>query len=189
MNLEEKEEKKLVEKAKSDPEAFSILYEKYYSQIFAYILKRTANIEDTKDITSITFLKALKKLWTFKWKRNSFSSWLYKIASNEIVNFYRKRKKFISLEKIPEIATLNTPLEEIIKAQKELEKCKDFLELHKEILKLPLKYQEVIVLRFFEKKKIKEICEILGKKEGTVKSLLHRAIKKLRNFYKQKNVL
>ncbi len=184
MSFGKEKEKELVEKAKKDPEAFSLLYEKYYSQIFGYILKRTANIEDTKDITSNTFIKALKNLWTFKWKGISFSSWLYRIASNEIVNFYRKRRRLVPLEKISEPPSFTTPLEEITKAQRELEKYKEFLELHEKISKLPPKYQEVIVLRFFEKKKIKEISEILGKKEGTVKSLLHRAIKKLRNFYK-----
>jgi len=59
---------------------------------------------------------------------------------------------------------------------------KDFLILHEKIKKLPNIYQDIIVLKFFEKKKGKEIAEILGKKEGTVKSLVHRAIEKLRKM-------
>lgn len=54
--------------------------------------------------------------------------------------------------------------------------------IQEKIFKLPVKYQEVIVLRFFEKKKIKEIAEILGKKQGTIKSLLHRGLEKLKNL-------
>jgi RNA polymerase sigma-70 factor (ECF subfamily) len=173
-------EKELIKKAQRDPEAFGELYDKYYSQIFGYILKRVADIEVAKDICSETFLKALKNLWKFKWKNISISSWLYKIANNEIATYFRKKKKTISLEKVPEPAFSENPLSETIKAQEELKKYKDFLEVQKAISKLEVKYQEVIVLRFFEKKKIKEIAEILEKKEGTIKSLLYRGLKKLK---------
>jgi len=179
MNLEE--EKELVEKAKRDPEAFDQLYGQYYSKIFGYILKRVANFEIAQDITSETFFKALKNLWKFKWKNISFSFWLYRIASNEIANFFRKKKyRTIILEKIPEPISSHNPLTEIIEAQEKLKEHKDFLILQEKISKLPIKYQEVITLRFFEKKKIKEIAEILGKREGTIKSLLHRGLEKLR---------
>ena len=176
-------EKELVEKAKSDPGAFALLYERYYSPIFSYILKRTANVEIAEDITSVVFLKVLKNIWRFKWKGIPFSSWIYKIATNEILNFYRKKKKTISLDKIKEIKSNSDLLEEIVKDQEELEKNKEFLELHKKVSQLPMKYQEVIYLRYFENKKIKEICEILGKREGTVKSLLHRGIKRLKKLF------
>lgn len=181
--MEEPEEKQLVEKAKSDPEAFTLLYERYYSPIFSYILKRTANVEIAEDITSVVFLKVLKNIWRFKWKGISFSSWIYKIATNEISNFYRKKRKIISLNEIREIKSSTDPLGEVIKAQEELERNKEFLDLHKKISQLPIKYQEVIYLRYFENKKIKEICEILGKREGTVKSLLHRGIERLRKLF------
>jgi RNA polymerase sigma-70 factor (ECF subfamily) len=69
--------------------------------------------------------------------------------------------------------------EEIMKAEDEIQKHQDFLEVHKELQKLPLKYQEVLSLRYFEEKKVSEIAEILGKKEGTVKSLLWRGFEKL----------
>lgn len=181
MNLEE--EKKLVEEAKKNSQAFSILYEEYYSRIFGYILKRVSDVELAQDITSETFVKALEKIWSFKWKGISFSSWIYRIASNETVNFYRKKKIIVSLEKISEPKSVSNPLEEIIRAQEEIEKNKEFLSLHKKISQLPVKYQEVIYLRFFEKKKIEEIAEILGKKEGTIKTHLHRGLERLRKLF------
>ncbi|MFO7996514.1 MAG: sigma-70 family RNA polymerase sigma factor, partial [Dehalococcoidia bacterium] len=67
-----------------------------------------------------------------------------------------------------------------IEAQEELKQHQDFLKIQEKIVRLPAKYQEVIALRFFEQKQIKEMAEILGKKEGTIKSLLHRAVEKLR---------
>lgn len=180
MNLNE--EKKIIERAKKDPEAFGKLYDENYQKIFGYILKRVANLDIAKDITSETFLKALKNLWKFRWKNISLSSWLYRIANNEIVNFFRKRR-FISLEKISEPSTTLNPSTEILEAEEELKKHRDFLKLQKEISKLEIKYQEVITLKFFERKKIREIAEILGKREGTIKSLLHRGLEKLRNEF------
>lgn len=176
-----KEEKKLVEEAQKDLKLFCKLYDLYYPRIFGYILKRVADLEIAQDVTSETFLKSFNNLKKFKWKGVPFSAWLYRIASNEIANYFRKRKyRTVSLDKIPELSSVANPEADFLLAEKELKNQKDFLELHEKISKLPLAYQEVIVLRFFEKKKVKEIAEILGKKEGTIKSLIHRAIEKLR---------
>lgn len=184
MNLEN--EKELIERAKKDPEAFSEIYDFYYPQIFGYVLKRVANVEVAKDITSETFFKCLKNIEKFKWRGISFSSWIFKIASNEIANFFRKGKyKPISFEKISKrLAFEKNPSKEILEAEEKLKKEKDFLKLHQKISKLPILYQEVISLKYFEKKKIREIAEILGKKEGTVKSLIHRAIERLKKEMK-----
>lgn len=180
----DKDEKKQIEKAKKDVKSFAELYDKYYSQIFGYVLKRVANLEIAQDVTSETFLKALKNLWQFRWRNIPFSSWLYRIANNETVNYFRKQKKgWVPLEKIAEPASVDNLQIELIEAQEELKKHQDFLKAREKISKLPLKYQEVIVLRFFEKKQIKEIAEILGKKEGTVKSLLHRGLERLRGEF------
>jgi RNA polymerase sigma-70 factor (ECF subfamily) len=180
------EEKKLVRQAQKAPDAFAELYDQYYPKIFGYVLRRTTNLEAAQDITSETFLKALKKLWQFRWRNISFSSWLYKIATNEINQYFRKAeyKKSISMEELQEqgfeLMSPHDPESELIEAQEKLKQYQDFLEIQEKIVRLPAKYQEVIALRFFEQKKINEIAEILGKKEGTVKSLLHRAVEKLR---------
>ena len=181
MDLEK--EKELVKRAKNNPEIFGELYNQHYSQIFGYILKRTTDLEAAQDITSETFFKALKKLWQFRWRNIPFSAWLYRIANNEIANYFRKNKqKTVSLEKIPEPITVRNPEVEILEAEEKLKKHRDFLMVQEKISKLPIKYQEVITLRFFEKKKIKEISKILGKKEGTIKSLLSRGLEKLRKL-------
>ena len=183
MNLEE--EKQLVREAKTDPEAFGRLYDQYYSKIFGYVLKRTGNLEISKDIVSEIFIKALKNINKFKWQNilgfgPSFGSWLYRIASNEIANFFRRQKPTISLDSIADPRFDFNLLDEIMKAEEKLKDHQDFLSIQREIMLLSPKYQEVLVLRFFEKKKIKEISEIIGKNQGTVKSLLHRGLAKLR---------
>jgi RNA polymerase sigma-70 factor (ECF subfamily) len=180
------EEKELVRQAQKAPDAFAKLYDQYYPKIFGYVLRRSANLEAAQDITSETFLKALRKLWQFHWRNISFSSWIYKIATNEINQYFRKAeyKKSVSLEELQEQGfepiSPHDPESELMEAQEELRQHQDFLEIQVKIVRLPAKYQEVIALRFFEKKQIKEIAEILGKKEGTIKSLLYRAVEKLR---------
>ena len=185
MNLND--EKDLIKRAQREPETFAKLYDKYYPQIFGYILKRVVDLEIAQDVTSETFFKALKNLWKFRWKNLSFSAWLYRIANNEIANYFRKNKKYsISLDKLKgngfEPISLHNPETEFLKAQEELKRHQDFLKIQEKISQLPIRYQEVITLRFFEKKKIKEISEILGKKEGTIKSLLHRGLEKLKDL-------
>jgi len=185
MNLNN--EKDLIKRAQKEPEAFAKLYDKYYPQIFGYILKRVANLEIAQDITSETFFKALKSLWKFRWKNISFSAWLYRIANNEIANYYRKNRYLVSLEILRdkqgfEPVVLHNPEIEFLEAEEKLKKHQDFLKIQEKISQLPIKYQEVITLRFFERKKIKEISEILGKKEGTIKSLLHRGLEKLKEL-------
>jgi RNA polymerase sigma-70 factor (ECF subfamily) len=180
------QEKELVRQAQKSPDAFAALYDHYYPKIFGYVLRRTANLEIAQDITSETFLKVLGKLWQFRWRNVSFSSWLYRIATNEINQYFRKAeyKKTVSLEELQErgleLRSTHDPESELIEAQEELKQHRDFLEIQAKIVRLPAKYQEVVTLRFFEKRQIKEIAEILGKREGTIKSLLHRAVEKLR---------
>ena len=188
IDMDLSEEKELVRQAQKSPDAFARLYDQYYPKIFGYVLRRSANIEAAQDITSETFLKALGKLWQFRWRNVPFSSWLYKIATNEVNQYFRKveYRKTVSLEELQErgleLLSSHDPEGELIEAQEELKQHQDFLEIQAKIVQLPGKYQEVITLRFFEKKQIKEIAEILGKREGTIKSLLHRAVEKLREI-------
>jgi RNA polymerase sigma-70 factor, ECF subfamily len=179
-------EKDLVRQAQKDPQAFAQLYDHYYPIIFGYVLRRTANLEAAQDITSETFFKALRGLGRFRWRNVPFCSWLYRIASNETSQYFRQPdyKRSKSLEEIQEqgfepVSPVD-PGSELVEAQERLERHRDFLRIQARLARLPAKYQEVIALRFFEEKQIKEIAQVLGKKEGTVKSLLHRAVEKLR---------
>jgi RNA polymerase sigma-70 factor (ECF subfamily) len=180
------EGRQLVERARTDPHAFGLLFDRHHDEIFKYILHRTANSELARDLTSETFFKALNKLWTFRWQNAPFSAWLYRIASNEVNGYYRKHKnhKSVPLEEV-----MNNPggpdreaAEELNKAEKEIQNNQLFLELHQAVSRLKSRYQEVVTLRFFEGKQVKDIAQILNKSEGTVKSLLHRALKQLQDI-------
>ena len=185
MDFELREEQQLVELSKTDPDAFGRLFELYYDKIFNYSLQRTSNVEVARDITAETFFKALKNIHKFTWNQVSFSSWLYKIATNEIAAYYRKAVyRTTSMEDLQSkgfdpVSPYNLE-EEIIAAQKILQEHKDYLMCSNAIKELPIKYQDVITLRFFADKKISEIAIILDKPEGTIKSLLRRGLEKLK---------
>jgi RNA polymerase sigma-70 factor, ECF subfamily len=181
MSFSGQSEADLVKRAQHNREAFGELYEIHYQRIFNYALKRTASVQLSLDITSVTFLKAMNQIGKYHWRDIPFVAWLYRIASNEINDHYRREgKRSISIDQIAELADDSDYADEVNQAEEELNKHEEFLLLHKKLAELPAMYQEVIVLKFFEKKKIKDMVQILGKKEGTIKSLLHRGIEKLR---------
>jgi RNA polymerase sigma-70 factor (ECF subfamily) len=183
------EEQLLLENIRSDPKEFGILFDHYYSRIFGYVLRRTLNYDLAGDITAETFLKAFFKINDFKWKDIFISSWLFKIATNEIRIYYRKQKYSPrSLDRLFDsedfdIANSETYEEESERIESELKNYDDFILVQKKLEKLSVKYQEVISLKYFEEKSIREISEILGKKEGTIKSLISRGLQKLKDSF------
>ena len=180
-----KSEEELVKRAQHNKEAFGELYEIYYQRIFNFSLKRTANVQLALDVTSVTFLKALNQIKKYRWRDVPFGAWLYRIASNEVNDYYRREgNKIVRIEQISELEDTSDYADEINHAEEELSKHEEFLALHRKIAELPEMYQEVITLKFFEKKKIREMVKILGKKEGTIKSLLHRGLEKLKEKMK-----
>jgi len=183
--MELEQERALVRKSQEDIKAFGELYDENYARIFNYVLRRTASIEIAQDITSEVFFKALKGLNKFRWRGIPFSAWLYRIAANEIVGYSRDHRDLqYGSDPASNTSDATSPSaeSETLEAEAELQKYEEFLRLQKNISRLSVKYQEVITLRFFEKKQLNEIGEILGKPEGTVKSLLHRGLEQLRRL-------
>jgi RNA polymerase sigma-70 factor, ECF subfamily len=85
-------EKDFIEKAKNNPKVFGELYDQYYPRIFGYIFRITGDYAIACDITSETFLKVWMKIGGFRWKGISISSWIFKIATNELNQYFRKKK-------------------------------------------------------------------------------------------------
>ena len=185
--LDKDTEKAMVEEARKDPAAFGAIFEAYYHKILSFSIYRTMNVEIARDITSETFFKALKNLWQFKWAGAPFSSWLYRIASNEIKMYYRHHKyepssleEAIEEHKMPELSSKKDLEEEIMKAQEKFDENGELAAVLKALKELPEKYQEVIILRFYQEMKLEEIAAVLNTKEGTIKSLLSRGLRMLK---------
>lgn len=180
------DEEKLLREIADDPAKFAEVYEEFYKRIFTYVFRRTTDYDLSKDIAAETFLKAYTGIRKLKWRNISILHWLYKIATNEINKSYNSRKYLPdSLNRINEeygfqITDYSNAESERILLEEELNNHREFARIIKIIKKLDIKYQDVITLRFFEQKSIKEIATILEKKEGTIKSLLSRGLEKLR---------
>lgn len=169
----EKSDAELIELAKADPESFGLLMERYQIPLFRYIRRLTQlPKEDAEDLLQEVFIKIYQKLNEYN-ELLKFSSWAYRIAHNHIVDFFRKigaRPRTNSLEdyELAKLLTSKTDIARDLDSKDCLEKMKASLE------KLPLKYKEVLVLRFLEEKSYEEIMDILRKPKGTVATLIAR---------------
>lgn len=178
------EESALLLKIKEDLTAFTELFNLYYRPIFGYILRRTGNFDDTSDIAADTFHKAFLNISKFSYRGVSVKVWLYRIATNEVNQYFRNQQKHNAIfEKKP--AEYSGQFQQYLSEDKEameaeLQKHQQFLDVLQQLKTLPVKYQEVIALRYFEGKDNKEISQILDTNEGTIKSLLSRGVEKLR---------
>lgn len=168
------EERLIIEAAKLNPERFAPLYNKYYKQIFNYVYQRLDSKDTAFDITAQVFLKALTHLQNYQFKGVPFSSWLYRIAHNEVMQLFRsqkdKRAVNADISDIRNICEENEEpfFEEYIPHIKRL-----ILELNQDDLHL-------VELRFFEKRPFKEISEILEITEVNAKVRMYRVIEKLK---------
>ena len=182
------QEAQLIEQCRKDPAAFGEVFDRWYKPVFGYIMRRTADYDLSRDIAAETFLKAFLKIGSFRWRGISLSAWLYRIATNELNMYYRSSKyQPQSLQQLLESPQMEKLLhqsadEEREILENELKAHNDYNLIRINLLKLDIKYQEVISLRYFEQKTNSEISQILDKNEGTVKSLLSRGLEKLRNM-------
>lgn len=189
MDLES--ERILIEQAKTDAEAFGILFDRYYPKMLGYTIRRVGSVPAAEDIVAETFMNAMRGLPKFRWQGVSIEAWLYTIAGNQIRMYFRRNRHVSSLDELYEQAGFEPEsdydlVQEAQEAQDKLERQQSFLLAQQAIAELPIKYQEVLVLRFAEHKKIGDISRILGKREGTIKSLVSRGLVLLRKGLKAK---
>lgn len=171
------EDRALVLAAQSDTAAAGQLFDKYYPEIFRYVSHSTLDHAVAEDLTSNIFFSAFRHLGLFRWRRIPFRAWLYRIATNELRMHYRKQKRMSTANAGPVDPESRT---QVPSADKVAADSDDYRLLQRALLELEQKYRTVIVLRYFEGKSLSEICEITNKREGTVKSLLHRALAQLK---------
>ena len=168
---------KLISRAQGgDAEAFGELYELFVEKIYRFYFYKVDTIPEAEDLTARVFEKALENLK--KYKKGNFQAWLFRIAQNTLVDYWRKRKKERSLKNYDEKGE-ESILEKV--CQKEEER-----KLVLALRKLKKEYNDVLTLRFFNQFSTLKIAEILGKSEGAVRVLQHRALKALKEVLEEK---
>ena len=172
------DESGLVERAKTDPEAFGILYERYVSKVYSYIYYRVGNHHDAEDLTARTFHRALDHIDHYVQRGAPFSAWLYRIAHNLVANWHRdhSRRKVVSLEDV----NLSPPLRE--GPQHLAEQREEENELLVAVRRLPADRQQLLILKFVEEMSNTQIGTVMGRSEGAIKSLYHRTLLSLREM-------
>ncbi len=178
-NYENMPDEQLVRLSLENQDCFYYLIKRYEPKILRYI-KRITNIskEESEDILQEIFVKVYRNLNGFNQKLK-FSSWIYRIAHNEIINQYRKNKSYSSMislniedDDVNNMAGLfrdSFDIQDNYISRENTEKVREALE------ELPDKYREILILRYFEDQSYDEISDILRKPAGTVATLINRA--------------
>ncbi len=162
-------------------EAFGVLYDKYLPQIYRFVLLKVSTKQEAEDIAHQVFLNAWLNIASWKPQGFPFSSWLYRIARNRIIDSYRSLKPSVALDE-----DMETRFSDIFSvATLEASDTALLLEdVQKAITTLKPEYQDIIIMRFVEDMSIKDIAAIIEKSEGAVKLLQHRAIAQLQKILK-----
>jgi len=163
-----------IEKAlRGDREAFGDIYDWYVRPLFKYVLVRVGHREIAEDITEEIFIKAFQHITSYKQRKNvPFSAWLYRIAKNTVIDWYKTHKTTVEL---PEIVDTHSFIDQL-----DLKKTYD--EILKRLYRLTNEHREVLLLRFIDERSIDEISEILNIKPGTVRVMIFRALQELRKI-------
>lgn len=176
------EEETLINQARTDPEAFGILYERYVDKIYNYVYFRVGSTDDAEDLTARVFFKALKSISGYRHMGLPFSAWLYRIAHNLVANYHRDRSKVteISIENLTITDTSQSSAPE-----SQISKQEENAYLLKLINDLSPQKKELIILKFVQKLSNEEIGLVFGKTEGAIKSLYHRTLMELKDRAKE----
>ncbi len=170
---EDEDERALVEAAQRDPSRFAVLYERHFERVYAFVLGRVRDRDVAEDVTADAFHHALASLKRFEWRGAPFGAWLIRIAANAATN------------RLVRAAREKTEAPEALDAREAPEAAEalafeDRARLFRLVDALPTDQRTVIIERFAYDRSIRNVAARLGRTEGAVKQLQHRAIETLR---------
>ncbi len=166
----------LVKQAKAGQEAaFTELYDQFFTKIYRFIFYRVGHKETAEDLAEDVFVKAFGSLSSLE-DGSAFESWLYTIARNKVIDYYRSKKALVPIEEVENTLEYETNIIDIVNLGFQQ---KTIIKLLKELTN---EQQMVIKLKFFEDFTNGEIAAILGKEEGAIRVIQHRAISKLKTL-------
>ncbi|MFA5995216.1 MAG: sigma-70 family RNA polymerase sigma factor [Patescibacteria group bacterium] len=171
------EEKVLVEQAQMDVLRFDALYRVFIDEIYRFIFYKVTSKEVAEDLTAQVFMQALEHLIDFRYQTGArFSSWLYAIARNQVIDYYRKHHPTVELEVAEPIVQAEIAMATVDK-NIEQRRVQEILRL------LPLADQEILTLRLWQDKTYAEISRITASNVVAVRARYSRAVKKFKKLY------
>ena len=181
-------ERQLIERAiRGETSAFGLLYDQYQPRIYRFIYLKVSHREEAEDLTHQVFLESWRKITEYRHQGFPFSAWLYRIARNEVIDYYRTKKTHITLEVVQDEdqaeIKLETSLFEAVEQTISIERIKMAIQ------KLKPLDQDIIILRFVEDLSPQEVGLLIERTPEAVRVLQHRAIKNLKNILNAKQTL
>lgn len=177
--LQLEEEARWIVEAKTSPEAFAKLYDRYAPNIYRYLLSRLGNVAGAQDVTSQTFLRAFEMFPRYR-HEGYFSAWLFAIARSKYVDYLRKAKNRSETS----IDHIQDPQEDLLQGVIRSERL---AELKRLICKLSEEEQELLRLRFVANLSFAEMASLLERNEDAVKKTLYRLLARLQSQLEDQN--
>jgi RNA polymerase sigma-70 factor, ECF subfamily len=168
------DERLLVEAAQADLSKFDVLYELHFERVYFFIVSRVHDRTNAEDLTSEVFHKALANLPYYQWRGTPFSAWLYRIASNAIVDHFKRSNREQQAD------TLEHQLVQPDLSSTDLDFIERHVHFHRIVGQLPEIQRRVVYERFVKERSIREIARRLSRTEGAIKQLQFRALQTLR---------
>ncbi len=167
------QEKTLAERAaKRDQYAFAKLYDLYVDKIYKYIYYKSGRTDEAEDLTAQVFMKAWEAIGNYKWEGYPFSTWLYRIAHNQMIDYYRTHRETFPLDTARARESGTDPFEHA-------ERTFTSTQIRNALHHLTHDQQRVIVLRFLEGYSTSEVAAIMDKDPDAIRALQHRALRAL----------
>ena len=180
-NGDARSDRLLVDAAREgDEAALSELYTLYFPRVYRYILARMGNTYDAEDLAEEVFMRVLEAIGRFQWREAPFSAWLFRIAHNAVISQRRKENaRGRSAPLTDGLAVDSAGPDELVENRLALNEIMDAAQ------RLPDAQRQVIALRFAAELSVAETARAMGKGEGNVKVIQHKAINKLREILGQ----
>ena len=171
----------LIKKAqKGDEAAFAVIYDAFMPQMYRYVFLKVSNQQEAEDLTHDVFVSAWENIGSYKPRGYSFATWLYHVARNKVIDFYRTHRHHLDIEEVDE---------DVFKSPERIEEAVDlsleYDKVREAISQLHTSYQDVLILRFVEDLSHQEIGEIMEKSEGAVRLMQHRAVQTLKEILRK----
>lgn len=165
----------LIQRAMSgEQNAFAMLYDAYIEQIYRFIYFRVSDAQTAEDLTSQVFLKAWDKLSSYQIRGLPFSAWLFRIARNGVIDYYRTFKETTPLE--PDVIARPDPAADV---DEKVERRLEAEEVRLALQHLTEDQRQVLTLRFIEGLSTEEVAQVIGKRQGAVRALQMRGLQAL----------
>lgn len=183
------DERLLFERARSGPDGFIELYDRFFADVYSYVYYRTRNRTITEDVVAETFTAALGAIGRLEWRGRPLRAWLFRIAANELVTYYRKHRELLEMPRDEgddgrndELETGQQPwqADEPVSPERRAEQTLDYETALSAIARLPADQQEAIIMRYVNDLDVSEIALALDRTEGAVRALISRGLRGLR---------